>query len=191
MNGLKQASNITAAVVTRRDSVHVMPQIQLNAPPWVILPPPSNLITPPWAFLPRFLTGTQLYQQPSVLVHVPEVKHRMTNDELLKRYGFVDCHVSIEPLENVEEEDIVEEEEEDYEVVEEGDEVIFVGEIFPAIQPQRKRKAIREPTYHPSRRLRRQSIGWAETRVLRNLPMREITNLRDDIEIINEWEAED
>ena len=189
MNGLKQPSNITTAVQTLRDSVppllHVMPQIQFNAPPWVIIPPPSNLITPPWTFLPRVLTGTQLHpQQP---VHVPEVKHRMTNDELLKQYGFADCHVCIEPLEH--EEDIVEEEEEDYEVVEEEDnEVIIVGEVF---QPQRKRKAKRDPTYRPSRRLRRQSIGWAETRVLRNLPMREITNLRDDIEIINEWEAED
>ena len=93
---------------------------------------------------------------------------RISNQELLRRHGITDCSIIIEHLMT-------------------DNDVIEIGEIsVQNIAAKRKRKNKRDPTYRPSKRIRRQSIGWAETRELRSLPMREVRSLRDDIEILNE-----
>ena len=113
---------------------------------------------------------TFLQEQELTLVEEPQQQH-LLRQELLRRHGIVDCRVQIQPL-----------------PVE--DDVIIVGEVNGFVPARRKRKARRDPTYNPSRRIRRESIGWGETRELRIIPMREVRNLREDIEILNEWEAE-
>ena len=60
--------------------------------------------------------------------------------------------------------------------------MIIVGEVNAFVPKRRKRKPRRDPTYNPSRRIRRESIE------LRVIPMHEIRNLRDDIAILNESE---
>ena len=91
-----------------------------------------------------------------------EVFTQINNEDLLRRHNIIDCSVIIGTLEQ------------------------SVEVLSPPVQMRRKRKAERDPTYYPSRRIRRQSVGWAETRELRILPMREVRNLRDDVEILNE-----
>ena len=114
---------------------------------------------------------TFLQEQELTLVDEPQPQPQRLRQELLRRHGIVECRVQIQPL-----------------PVE--DDVIIVGEVNAFVQARRKRKPRRDPTYNPSRRIRRESIGWGETRELRVIPMHEIRNLRDDIAILNESEAD-
>ena len=92
----------------------------------------------------------------------------ISNQELLRRHGIIDCSIIIQPMLF-------------------DNDVIEIGEVLITnITERRKRKITRDPTYRPSKRIRRQSIGWAETRELRSLPMREVRRLREDIESITE-----
>ena len=92
---------------------------------------------------------------------IESTNNQISNVELLRRHGIMDCSV-------------------------------IIGAFQPnefnttPLQARRKRKAERDPTYQPSRRICRQSIGWAETRELRNLPMREIRNLQDFVALITD-----
>jgi len=99
----------------------------------------------------------------------PQPQH-LLRQELLRRHGIVECHVQVQPL-RVE------------------DDVQIIAEVMPRVH-RRKRKSSHDPTYNPSRRIRRESIGWGETRELRIIPIHEIRNLRDDIAILNESEAD-
>ena len=122
-------------------------------------PQPPVAIVYPHQQQQRRHTLQSIIDEPTVIDL--RVLPQISNEELLRRHGIMDCSVNIG--------------------------------ILPVIttthQGRRKRKSERDPTYNPSRRIRRQSIEWAETRVLRQIPMREIRNLRKDIEILNEGEV--
>ena len=113
-------------------------------------------------------------QQSQQLTSIPRSIPRVVNHNLLRSHGILDCSVVLEPL-NIDDEQ----------------EVFIIDEVLPIVTGRRKRRPIVDPTYIPSRRISLQSIGWGETRVLRNLPLREVRNLTEDIELLNEWEAED
>ena len=103
----------------------------------------------------------------TVIEGIPQI----SDEELLRQHGIIDCSILIEHMVD---EDVIE------------IESVFV----PIVAARRKRKVTRDPTYRPSKRIRQQSVGWSETRELRHLPMREIKNLRNDIDTINGWEAQ-